>query len=99
MIVLEYQVYDLLNELTAALLLLGQMPEPIIVYSKKGEEGLLEDYLAEKKYSFFEPREVEVDDTFNNFCISIINGIKEIDLAKDSGRLIIQKKPLEPSLN
>lgn len=99
MIVMQYEVYDLQNDVTAALILLGHLPEAIRVYARKGEEGLLEDFLAEKNYSFLEPKEVEVDDTFTEFCVSVVNGIREIDLAKDSGRLIIKKKPLEPSVN
>lgn len=97
--VMEYRVYDLLNDVTAALILLGQLPEPIKVYARKGEEGLLEDFLSEKNYTFFEPTEVEVDDSFTQFCVTVVNEAKEVDLAKDSGRLIFKKKPIEPSVN
>jgi hypothetical protein len=99
MIVWEYEVYDMLSNATAVSLLLGYIPESIKVYARKGEEGLLEDFFEEKKYAFLEPKEVEVDDDFNQFLVVVVDGIKEIDLAKDSGRLIFRKKPLEPSEN
>ncbi len=99
MIVVEYQVVDPLST-AYKLYLLGfgdLLTTP--VYAKKGEEGLLEDFLEEKNYLFFPPKEIEVDDDFKDFHIIITPALKEIDLAKDSGRIIVQKKPLEPSVN
>lgn len=99
MIALEYQVVDPLGT-AYKLYLLGLGDLPVVpVYAKKGEEGLLEDFLAEKKYLFFPPQEIEVPDDFKEFHIIINSGLKEIDLAKDSGRIILKRKPLEPSVN
>lgn len=99
MIVLEYEVYDLLSASAIVSVLSGEIPVSVKVYARKGEEGLLEDYLTEKKFTFFAPQEVEVDDGFTNFCVTTLDKIKEIDLANDSGRLILKSKPLEPSVN
>lgn len=99
MIVLEYDVYDPLSSYTVLASVLGVEPVPVKVYSKIGEEGLLEDFLTEKGFVFTEPKQVEVPDDFTGFTIIRTDQIKEIDLAKDSGRLIFKKKPLEPSVN
>ena len=99
MIVSQYEVYDLLNSQVVIQLLLGEMPDKMTLYSRKGTEGLLEDYLTEKKFAFSEPKEVEVPDDFNTFCITATHSIKEIDLANFAGRIIILSKPLEPSEN
>ncbi len=97
--ILEYQVVDPLSA-SYNLYMLGLGSLPIILfYARKGEEGLLEDFLEEKKFLFFPPRELEVDDSFSSFNIILSTKIKEIDLAKDSGRVIIRSKPLEPSVN
>lgn len=99
MIVLQYEVYDLLSPQVVMKILIGEMPTSITLYARKGTEGLLEDYLSEKQFAFYEPTEVEVPDDFNTFCITTTHSIKEIDLANSGGRIIILSKPLEPSEN
>ena len=99
MIVFQYEVYDLLSPQVVLQLLLGEMPAKMTLYARKGTEGLLEDFLTEKKFAFYEPIEVEVPDDFNTFCITATHSIKEIDLANSAGRIIILSKPLEPSEN
>lgn len=99
MIALEYQVVDPLSK-TYALHALGLCDLITIpVYARKGEEGLLEDYLSEKQYLFGDPVEIEVPEDFKDFHIILSDKLKEIDLAKDSGRIIMQRKPIEPSVN
>jgi hypothetical protein len=40
-----------------------------------------------------------VPEDFKDFHIILSDKLKEIDLAKDSGRIIMQRKPIEPSVN
>jgi hypothetical protein len=99
MIVLQYEVFDLLSEKLILDILSGEVPKCVKLYAKKGTEGLLEDFLTEKKFAFFEPVEVEVADDFNYFTITFSSKVKEIDLASLSGRIFLTRPRLEPSEN
>lgn len=99
MIVLQYDVYDLLSEELIINVLSGIYPTCIKLYALKGTEGLLEDFLTEKQFAFFEPIEVEMPENFNYFTISFSNKIKEIDLAKPISRIILLTQLPQPSMN
>lgn len=97
--VLQYDVYDLLNEDVIVQVSLGILPRCVKLYAKKGTEGLLEDFLIEKNFAFFKPTEIEVAEDFDQFTITFSSKVKEIDLANYSGRVFLTRPPLEPSEN
>jgi hypothetical protein len=97
--VLQYDVYDLLNEDIIVQVLLGVLPKCVKLYAKKGTEGLLEDFLIEKNFAFFKPTEIEVEEDFDLFTITFSSKVKEIDLANCSGRVCLTRPRLEPSEN
>lgn len=99
MIVLQYEVFDLLSEKLILDILSGEVPKCVKLYAKKGTEGLLEDFLSEKKFAFFKPTEIEVPEDFDQFTITFSSKVKEIDLANCSGRVCLTRPLLEPSEN
>lgn len=99
MIILRYEVYDLLDKKVENELLSGVMPKASFLYAKKETCGLLEDYMSEKELTFFQPIEVEVADDFMGLSIITTSAIQMIDLSLMGGRIILQNPLPEPSEN
>ena len=97
MIVCEYKVHDPLVVLSDLLVGTTVSNKPMFMYAKKGEEGLLEDYLIRQGYLYYEPVEVEVEDNFSKLTILIITDIK--DVSTGTSIVVNRKPPLEPSEN
>ena len=95
MLVIEYTVLDPLTIL--ADLMAGKENVPPLVYAKKGEHGLLEDYLTKNGYSYYDPVEREVADDFDKLMVLVTTEIKEV--TANGYVMVNRRKPLEPSSN
>jgi hypothetical protein len=94
--ILAYSVIDPITAL--ADVVSGVKIQETVMYAKIGEHGLLEDYLSRKGFVFYEPQEIEVDDSFTQFSILIITpDHNKLDL--QNGQIIIKYPLLEPSTN
>ncbi len=93
--VLQYTVYDPLSLLS----LFGLETTKITCYSKIGEQGLLEDYLKDKGYTFLEPVEIDVEDDFKGFSVVLTDQHYKIDVGSHTSQLVITPYQLLPSEN
>jgi len=92
--VIRYYVIDPLSTVSSALATLGLRS---VWYARKGEHGLLEDYLAAHGYIVDSFEEIDVEADFNQFNIILMDNVPAVDIT--NGRIHLTKKILEPSEN